>query len=265
MAYPGKKLNLQGVFHSRATQAEFFDHFMDADCLSRWNTLESDANSSVELQTTGRAGVVNIICDTDLNGEAYLYSNGVFKWNGLLPMMFQGRMVGDADTAGQYSWIAGFVSVSAFGSGDLIADGGLDVGYNNVDYAAFFKPYNTNRISVIVATSASSYKIIETESVQQADPPSGNVPFVGLRIDVIPHGDGDFDVVFFVDEEGGLGWQQCMRLADHKPIKHRMFYDPNSSMAIGAGLKNGKASEEALLRIDYMGGVEHATRDAGRE
>lgn len=261
----GSKLSLQGVFNERANQAEFFDHFMDADCLSRWNTLESDANSEVQLQTSGRGGVVNIICDTDINGEAYLYSNNTFKWNGLLPMMFQARMVGDNDTTDNaYAWAAGIWGGSVWGSGDAIADGGLDVGYATGDMAIFFKPTGTNLISLKCSTSASTYVTYETQSKQESDPAGGQVPFIGLQIQVIPQSEEQYSVVFFVDEGGGMGFQPCMDLHTHKPIKHNMFYDPATAMAVGAGLKTTKA-EESLLRIDYMGGVEHALRYPGRE
>lgn len=270
MAFPGKKLSLQGVFHERASQAEFFDHFMDADCLSRWNLKDAsnnsgDDNSEVQLQTTGRAGVVNIICDTDANEEAYMWSNGVFKWNGLLPWMFQARMVGDNETTDNaYAWTAGMCAGSVWTAGNMIADGGLDFGYATGAHALFFKPYGTNRISVSTCTSASTYQTTETQNVQEASPPAGNVPFVGLKIECIPHGDDHFDVIYYVDEDGGLGFQQCLDNKTHKPIKHSVFFNPSPTIAVGAGLKSVETSQ-SLLRIDYIGGVEHALRYSGRE
>jgi hypothetical protein len=178
-------------------------------------------------------------------------------------MMAQGRIVGDADTDNAYSWVFGLADSTGFSSGDMIADGGLSI-IANLDLAVFFKPYNTNRLSVITVQSATgAYRITETESIQQADPPGGNVPFLTLKVEVIPRADDDFDVVYFVDEQGGLGFQQCMDLQTHKPIKHRVNYDPTGVISVGAGLKNGKASETSTLRMDYLGGVHFAHRNYG--
>jgi hypothetical protein len=256
-------MNLQGVFNERATQVELFDHFLDADCKSRWNTKETDANADVTLQTDGRGGIMNINAATDLNAEAYIYSNAVFKWNGDLPMLAQGRLVGDADTSNAYSWVFGFADSTGFSSGDMIANGGLSL-IGSLDLACFFKPYNTNRLSVVTVQSATgAYKITETESVQTPDTPGSGIEYVSLKVDVHPRADDDFDVMYFVDENGGLGFQPCMDLLTHKPIKHRVNYDPSGKISVGAGLKNGKASEAAIVRIDYMGGVHQAHRNYG--
>jgi len=266
MTYSGGRMLRQGSAFERMTQAEYFDHFMELDCLSRWNTLETDGGATVEWQTTGRGGVVNLQIVNTLNDEAYMYSPAVFKWNGDLPMVFQGRMVSDMDTGDldlANAWVAGFNAASVFGAGDLIADGGLGLGVTTGDPAMFFKPNGTEYLSVCTATSASTVQITETDSKQQVDPAGGNVPFISLRIEVFPRGDENFDVVYSVDEGGELGFQQCRDRATNKPIKHSMFYDPSSAMAIGCGIKLGETNDTCLLRVDAMGGIVQAARRYG--
>jgi len=260
MSYPGGRLSYQGTFFERATQFELFDHFIENDCLANWNTLETDNNASVALDVDLRGGYVLLTAETDLNEECYLYSNPIFKWNGDLPMSCQTRFTASHDTANAYSWVFGFVDGAAgFGAGDLIADGGLSL-LANMDLAVFFKPYNTNKISVVTAQSATgAYKTIQTE---QVDPTTSGEP-ASFRIEVIPRADDHYEVVYFIDKEGALGFQPCTDLSTGKPIKVPMFYDPAGTLSVGMGLKNGKASETALVAMDYMGGLSTAHRNYG--
>ncbi len=253
---------MAGAFE-RAAQMEIFDHFGDVNALDKWNTHETDANGDVTLQTNGRAGVVNINAGTTLDEEAYLFSNEVFKFNGDLPIGAQGRMIGDADTAGAYSWIFGIAEESSIQvagtSQDLIVDGGLTLAAD-WEGCLFFKPYNTNVISVVTCSTASTeHKTDVTQFTQTADPGSP-VPFVSMQLEVMPHSDAYFEVIYRFDERGGLGFQPCRRASDNQVIKHIVSFDPSGKMSLVAGLKNGKAAEDAILRIDYMGAVHQAHR-----
>jgi len=216
-----------------------FDHLVTAD---RWTTIVSDSGSVSVGDSVGGIAVIDPSDGTvGDNDESYLHlTNELFKFADGKPLDFAARVQFSEANTDDANILVGLISGAAANS---LQDNGAGppASYSG---AVFFKADGSTKWSFETSLDG-------TQTTTETSKTAGGAGYVTLGIRVLCPRANELTIIPLIDTTGGNDLKQCQD-ANGNLINHTITLGSPTEMALIFGVKNGSASNQETLNVDYV-------------